>query len=663
MKNIKFNIKKKKFIINIALLTIFIILFVVFLSLYVIQISQNHPYYYHIIFVLLFIITLGLVSFMAIETISNFIYYNRIGQESFNSSLDEVNKHNLVGIIIYSVDNKIIWTSQFINDVFGNKWLGKKISAFFNHLKVADFNKKSFEFRHDNNFYSVEFWYLKNSLVIRDITIEKNLMNLYDKRTVVIGEVEIDNYQLYQSLLSDDQMFNLNTLVISVLDKLATDYNLVYRQYNPNGKFLIITDKESIEKMQRNNFGFFELTYTLDRKTDRKFTISLSAGFASGINLLSEKMQKAKDALSLAQSRGGNQVAIINNNLNAFYYGSSNEITPSTDRTKLTNIIKVLDETLKQKTVKKAIIYGHANADLDAIGSSLGLVALVRHYGKEAYICTSSQDSTTKKILNQYYPNSDIFIKPKQADKLKKEKDTLIFLTDVSSVYRTDNKSAIEGVLKENIFIFDHHRQATSTDFAPKINKIIDPSVSSASEIVCEILRMHPEDIIIDWKIAQMLLNGIYLDTLQFQKNVTAKTFEAASWLETKGANSTNSNQALKIDSEAKKIVDELLENLQEIKPGYFLAYKDILASDDIISVTAEEILRISDRKASFVIARNEKGDSYKMSARGIGVNVQLIAEAVGGGGHFSTAAAVSKENLDVFIDNLKQAIISSNNP
>nr|WP_308436042.1 DHHA1 domain-containing protein [Mycoplasmopsis bovis] len=118
----------------------------------------------------------------------------------------------------------------------------------------------------------------------------------------------------------------------------------------------------------------------------------------------------------------------------------------------------------------------------------------------------------------------------------------------------------------------------------------------------------------------------------------------------------------MKIDEDTWNDVNDLLSNIQEVKPGYFLAYKDIPLTNDVISIASEEILKISGRKASFVIAKLKGTKFYKMSARGLDVNVQLIAEAVGGGGHFGTAAPYLSEEFSTFIDNVKQAIVSEKN-
>ncbi|SGA02141.1 putative bifunctional signaling protein/50S ribosomal protein L9 [Mycoplasmopsis arginini] len=128
------------------------------------------------------------------------------------------------------------------------------------------------------------------------------------------------------------------------------------------------------------------------------------------------------------------------------------------------------------------------------------------------------------------------------------------------------------------------------------------------------------------------------------------------------GAKISVSVNTLKLDEEVFEQVFELLENLKEVKPGYFLAYKNISVSPNIISIAADEILRVNGRKAAFVVGKLAGTKKCKMSARGIDTNVQLIAEAVNGGGHFGTAAAESDENIELFVDNLIQAIVSVKN-
>lgn len=252
-----------------------------------------------------------------------------------------------------------------------------------------------------------------------------------------------------------------------------------------------------------------------------------------------------------------------------------------------------------------------------------------------------------------------MFVKSNYALKHTTHK-TLVVFVDIADPNRTDNPNAIDDVHRENIFVFDHHRLARSIEFAPKTNCYVETSSSSASEIVTEIISFLEYKVLISKTCAQLLLNGIYLDTIQFSKSVTPRTYEAASWLEAKGASSLKSGELLKIDEDTEEKIKKILANTLEIKEGYYLAYSDIEATNDVISIAANEILKIKGRIASFVVAKLEGTNTYKLSARGIETNVQIICEAVGGGGHFSTAAATSEEDLEIFVDNIKFAITTS---
>ncbi|WP_027120885.1 GGDEF domain-containing protein [Mycoplasmopsis lipofaciens] len=649
----------KKIVLYIMLTILGILFFTSSIVLYFV----NQTYVFLVLSLIGIITGSVLIGICSSLIVKNFLAKQSLVKHSFNRFIDEIISHNSIGAIIYDTDGKILWTSKFVKNRFGKNWIGNSLQKFFLSFGINfDTDLKSFNFKHKELSYNANIFATDNCISIRDNTLEQRALDIYKNESIVIGELEIDNFQLYQSILSEEQIYNVNKEVVLVLDSLVDKYNLVYRQYNTNGKYLIITNKESMEKMANKNFSMFAKLHKVLKNKDNNLIISVSIGFSYGPSELLEKMEQSKKALLQAQSRGGDQIAIFSKNEIPRYYGSTSEILPSVDRTRIKNITSIIEKKLSDSRINKAIIYGHANADLDAIGSAMGIKSLVETYKKEAYICSSTQDATTKKSIKKYFEDiEDIFIKPQQANKLSDE-STLVFFVDNSSPERTDNPNAISKIKSNNIFILDHHRLGSSVDFANKENRIIDPSASSASEIVTQILMFSKKTIKIDRKTAQMLLNGIYLDTLQFQKHVTSKTFEVSSWLESKGANSAISNESLKIDDNTYQKVLQVLENIQEVKPGFFLAYKDIPLSNDVISIAAEEILRISGRKASFVVARSENSKTFKLSARGLNTNVQIIAESVGGGGHFGTAAATSNESLDIFIDNIKQAIVSVKN-
>ncbi|WP_373422717.1 DHH family phosphoesterase, partial [Mycoplasma tauri] len=649
---------------NVILASLFLVFSIIILVCGIILIMKTENYVW--VWGILAFLASGLgIAFSLILISKHYWTRNAIVKKSFNYFMDEVISHNSLGLIVYDHKNYILWTSAFFKNRFGRNWIGETLNNFFEDYSIYfEIGQQNFSFEFQGFTYEATIWPLKNCISIKDVTFEKQLEKIYRDQLSVIGEMEIDNYQLYNSILSEEEIYKVNQEFISILDELVVNYNFTYRQYT-SGKFIIFTNKESIDKMSKINFSFLSRIHNvLSESKTNNILVSVSAGFAVGFKNLWEKTEQAKSALLQAQSRGGDQVAIFSKNENPKYFGSSSEILYDISRTKIKSLANNIEQKLKSPKIKKVICYGHANADLDAIGASLGIWTLAKQFNKEAYICSTTQDSTTSKAIEKLIPDAEydeIFIKPQAANKITDDQ-TLVFLLDNSDIKRTDNKDCITNTKVNNIFILDHHRLGSSVDFCPKMNRYIDSAASSTSEIVTEILMFVQKKIKLQHFISQMLLNGIYLDTLQFTKHVSSRTFSAAAWLEERGADSSKSSESLKMDASTWEQINDLLMNIQEVKPYYYLAYKDVALSNDVISIAAEEILKISGRKAAFVVAKLKGTNIYKMSARGLGVNVQLIAEAVGGGGHYGTAAATTIEDFETFINNIKHAIVSEKN-
>ncbi|WP_025755336.1 GGDEF domain-containing protein [Mycoplasmopsis cricetuli] len=652
---------KNKIILSIISLVAFLIFFI--LLLLPILIKQNNTF---ILAALIF----GIISVLVIEflilyfILIRFIKSRELIEKSFNVFVEDIMSNNNIGIIIYDTVQEIAWSSSFIKNKFKSNFIGWKIEDFFKIFekklnKSFNLNQTKIEFKDDDNFYEAQFWSSSNAIVIRDISTEYLFKNEAQEQKSVIGEVEIDNFQLYQSILSEEEIFRINKIVIDIIDEYVKKYNIIYRQYT-NGKFIILTNEQTLEKLKQEKFEhFFNIN---DKGAIGINKISLSIGFASGWSSLQTQLEQAKKALLQSHSRGGDQVVVFSNIEKPIYFGSYSEIIPDNSRTKIKQITLQIKDKLQNKDIERVIIYGHSIADLDSIGASYGLYEIAKSFGKEAYIGGVTFDSTALTMMYDIKKQVEEAYSIKNMQTLSKltNNKTMVIFVDNSDVSRTDNPNALINTDRNNVFVLDHHRVAKSIDYCPRINAYIDTIASSASEIVTEVISFMDGEIKISELAAQLLLNGIYLDTNQFSKSVSQKTFVAAGYLESKGAKSSEATEILKIDEKTQKKVEKLLENLIEIKPGYFLSYSNIVASNDTISIAANEVLKIKGRIASFVVARlqSKKENIYKLSARGINTNVQIICESVGGGGHFGVAAAVSNEDLDTFVDNIKHAII-----
>ncbi len=571
-----------------------------------------------------------------------------------------------IGIIVFQPNGNVLWVSNFISERFGEKIINENIE-FFNDDKNFKNNFVNFKkiFKYDEYVYKINFVAEEMILVLRDITQEYSATYFYESEKLVVGEIEIDNYQLFRSSFTDEQNFKIQRAVNDLLENLSKKYNLMHRQYM-EGKFIILTNRENLNKMIAINFKDFE---KINETKIEQSRLSLSIGFGADSTSYLELTEMAKTALYQSQTRGGDQITVISSIEKTKRYGSSAEIGVLKSKTKIKLVANNLKIKLQDKNVKNVIIYGHKFADLDALGASYALYEIAKSYDKNVFIQNVTFDETGKKAVNKYIKNPlDIFISKSKIKSFNKD-NTLVIIVDCSEETRIENPEVFENVIRDNLFIFDHHRVSKLNDVVDTLNIYIESTASSASEIITELIQFNEFQQCISPLGAQMLLNGIYLDTNQFRKSASSRTFAAAALLEDMGASVEEALSILKISEETNNKIIEIISKSREIKPGFWLSYTNDIVPIDVISMAADEILKIEGRKAAFVIAQLPRTNMsnnpiYKLSARSVGVNVQLIAEAVGGGGHFDAAAAISdsaaNETLDIFVDNIIQAIISS---
>ena len=614
----------------------------------------------------LLIFVLFLISFFIFFQSKQSSYRNNLVDRGINHYIENYLSKFSIGIIFFGSNGNVIWTSEFIKDRFGEKIMNENI-VFFNedinlNKRFIDF-KKIFKF--DNFVYEITFISKEATLILKDVTQEYLASNFYELEKLVIGEVEIDNYQLLRVSFSEEDMFRVQVSIINLLDKLSKKYNFIFKQY-VDGKFLILTNRDNLNKIMSNEFKEFEQLNDLKVASSK---ISLSIGFGTDTSNYSKLLEMSKEALFQSQTRGGDQITIISAIEKPKRFGSKSEISVLKSRTKIKNISNNFKIKIQDPKIKNVIIYGHKFADLDSIGASYALYEIAKNFNKKTFIQNVTFDETGQKAIDKYIQNpGEIFVSKFKLKSLDMN-ETLIIIVDCAEETRVENQALFKNAKGENVFIFDHHRVSKLNEIIDNLNIYIESTASSTCEMITEMIKFNDFNKYISKLGAQFLLNGIYLDTNQFRKAVSSRTFAAASLLESWGANVDESISLLKISSSVNEKIIKIVSKAKEIKPGYWLSYTNEIIPIDVISMGADEILKIEGRKASFVVAqlpmeKSSKHPIYKLSARSMGVNVQLIAEAVGGGGHFNAAAAVSdqkaNETLDNFIDNIIQAIVSS---
>lgn len=240
--------------------------------------------------------------------------------------------------------------------------------------------KKYFKFESDGITFEAKVNIETKTIILKDITNDNMILNQYIAEKLVVGELDIDNFQQLQVTLSEEELFKIQSNVIKMLDGLASKYNFIYRQY-VNGKYIFFTNQDTLENMTKDRFDFLDEVRTI--KILDGINLTLSIGIGSGTSSQKELAELARDGLKQAQARGGDQVALMEANKKPKYFGSKAEIGRTISKVKIKQTAELIEAKLASKKIDNVVIYGHMYADLDAVGASLGVAAIANAFNKE----------------------------------------------------------------------------------------------------------------------------------------------------------------------------------------------------------------------------------------------------------------------------------------
>ncbi len=441
----------------------------------------------------------------------------------------------------------------------------------------------------------------------------------------------IDNIEELMQSFSDSDANAMRSRAEKLIDDWLSDYGCLIRKLG-DGRFVVVCEERDLIRMIERKFSILDeiRSYKYD---DKLVGITLSIGISRGESLR-EGEKHARQALDMAIGRGGDQAAILKNDSYEFFGGISKGIEKrSKARTRI--VASAVQKLIENSS--DVMIMGHRFSDLDSVGSAVGMLCAARYLEKPSKIVINREQSLAKSLadmIDQKYP--DAFITPDEALQAV-SKNTLLIIVDT---HRAEVLESDELYCKaQTVVVIDHHRK--NVDFIN--NSIVfqhDPNASSASEMVAEMLQYMPSKPVITDCEANALLAGIMLDTRNFSLRSGVRTFEAAAFLRSKGADTVKVRQLFMNKMENLKLRNEVISGA-EIYRGCAIAYADI-SSPDIRTITAQaadELLNIDSVKASF--AMFDSGGTMNISARSLGeINVQVIMEILGGGGHQTMAAA-----------------------
>lgn len=556
-----------------------------------------------------------------------------------------------LGIMLYDKDRQIQWINPYLQMyLHGKDIIGSSISSVDKELaKYVDDAIKS----NSNQNKIIKWGDRKFEMVVQDdlgvvylldITRYANIEEKYKQERLAIGLIFIDNYDELSQSMSDQNLTNMSSYVQNALSNYAGQFNSYLKRIDED-HFILLTHMHDLAKMEEDKFSILDKVRT--ESSRKNMPLTLSIGIAFGSESLNEIADQAQSNLDLALGRGGDQVVVKQSGHEAHFYGGKSNPMEKRTRVRARMVSQALVELFKG--VDHVFVQGHRNPDLDAIGSAIGIVKIARIHGVKASVVLDVDhvNYDVGRLIAKMQAagiDKDVFISPKDA--LGEATDeSLLVLTDHSK-YSITYDPELYDRLKNRLIIIDHHRRGEEFPENPML-VYIEPYASSTCELVTEMIEYQPqggEGVLTDLE-ASAMLAGITVDSKEFSLRTGTRTFDAASYLRSIGADTQVVSELLKENIDNYLQRSHLVSTIDMIEPDMaLLVGEENKIYDPIITAqAADTALSLEHVDASFALTRRSK-DAVGISARSMGnVNVQVIMEKLGGGGHLSNAATQLK--------------------
>lgn len=430
----------------------------------------------------------------------------------------------------------------------------------------------------------------------------------------------------------------LNSRITAVLNTWAVDYNF-YLKRTSQDRFMAVLTRETLNTLENSRFEILGEVKKITIEESQRNPITLSMGIGIGNVSIPDLAEHAQSSLDLALGRGGDQVAIRDEDGKVRFYGGTTNPMEKRTRVRARVISHALKELVKESD--NVIIMGHKSPDMDSLGAAIGVLNIAKSNEVEGYIILDENDVLTgiARVIEKVKEEEGLwkhFIGPEEAEAIFTSR-SLIVVVDTHRPSLVAHETLIHKA--EHKVVIDHHRRGEDFVTDPTL-VYMEPYASSTSELVTELIEYQPNKRKLSTVEATALLAGIIVDTKSFALRTGSRTFDAASYLRAKGADPVLIQDFLKEDLttlvQRNKLIDAayIHEGNIAISKGDDNEYNQIT-----IAQAADTLLTVDRVEASFVIA-NRGADTISISARSLGnINVQLIMEAMNGGGHLTNAA------------------------
>lgn len=587
--------------------------------------------------------------------------------EAISTSIDSAAKYavfNLpVPLVVIDLDGKINWyNSKFSDVITETNVIGNSIISLVPSLTLEQFksgeqqegikigdktfnvfaNLVNLEDENPQNMIIMLYWF--------ETTAYTDLKHRYNDEKPVLALINVDNFEDVMNETKEEKIPFVTSEIEKRVNLWAMRMNGMIKRYQKD-KYIVIFESKYIENLEAKRFSILDEVREID--VGNKIPVTLSIGI--GVNGTTPAMleEDAFACLELALGRGGDQVVIRKKNTFEFYGGKTKAVEKR-NRVKARVIAHGFRALIDESS--KVFIMGHKTPDMDSFGSAIGIYRCVANRGKEGYIVLSEVNEGIETVY-QTIKDKDLyqFVTPLQAVELMDE-NAMLVVVDTHKPSLTECPELID--MTDRVVLIDHHRR--STEFIDKaVLKYMEPYASSTSELVTEILQYMENKPRLEKEEADALLAGITVDTKNFSLKTGVRTFDAAAYLRRQGADTIRVRQLFQDDMQTFVEKAAIVGTAMRHRESIAISTTEIESESIqlIAAQAADDLLDIKGINASFVIAKKSDGSVF-ISGRSLGdINVQVILEKLGGGGHLEVAGAQFK---DSDVNSVKESLIKS---
>lgn len=593
--------------------------------------------------------------------------------QDITSDVSTASKGNLINtpipLVLVETDGNIVWRSKKFVEEFQNIDIRTYLVPIVKEIKL-DIEKNNDEaieitkqFNIDKKVYKIRGSVLRAkrrekkrqkeytvSLYFIDETKYNELFDLYNKSKTCIGIAMIDNYEeLIQRILPEKKIELLAKIEKEIIEWITRTGGLIIKTERDH--FAFVFEQQYLSEFEKERFNILDKVKTIELD-DGKIPITLSIAVSNDGKNNYEKYKSALTAMDIVLGRGGDQAVVRKNGKYKFYGGKTLEVEKRT-KVKARTISQSISKAILESD--NVVIMGHKNIDIDAIGSALGLYRLSKTLEKECYIISEPQGKSLEKFLENLQKLEQykgVIISEEDSAEIIKE-NTLLIVVDTHKTSYVEFPDILDKI--ERKIVIDHHRKAPDC-IENTLVSFHEVYASSTAELVTEIVQYAQDNVELTLIEAESLYGGIMVDTKDFTFKTGVRTFEAAAYLRKYGVDIIRVKKWFQADLESYNKIANIVRNVEIHNDTIAIAIYDEENENGnlICAKAADELLTISDITASFVMTKI--GEKVFISGRSIGdINVQVILEKLGGGGHITLAGAQLE---DVSVEKAKEDLI-----